>query len=72
MREGGFERKDFAELVKQYTLAKVLAVVAGDNETDGSNLMSQVEETTYNMLVGQAHRHSILNPVINYFFLLLT
>jgi hypothetical protein len=50
-------------LVQQYSFVKVLAAVAADNETDGSNLMSQVEDIAYNMLVGQAHRYSILNPL---------
>ena len=65
MREGGFERKDFDELLVKYDLHQVLALVSGENENDGMNVAEQMELITYNLLSGQAARFARNNPVIN-------
>jgi hypothetical protein len=65
MREGGFERKDFDELLVKYDLHQVLALLSGENENDGMNVAEQMELITYNLLSGQAARFVRNNPVIN-------
>ena len=65
MREGGFERKDFDELLVKYELHQVLALLSGENRNDGKNVAEQMELITYNLLSGQAARFARNNPVIN-------
>ena len=65
MREGGFERKDFDELLVKYDLHQVLALLSGENKNDGRNVAEQMELITYNLLSGQADRFARNNPVIN-------
>ena len=63
MREGGFERSNFRKLVRDYSFVKVLEAVAEDNEIDGSSLMEQVEDKACDMLLGQAFRYALANPL---------
>ena len=64
MREGGFDQKDFTRLLRKYDLEQVLALVGGENEMDGKNLREKMTQITHDMLLGQAARFTMNNPVL--------
>ena len=65
MRTGGFERKDFDELLMTYDLHEVLALVSGECGNDRINVAEQMELITYNLLSAQAARFARKNSAIN-------
>ena len=64
MRENGFEKKDFAKLLKKFELNEVLALVAGEDSFDQRSLKKSLAGVAYRMLQGQATRYSLQNPVL--------
>ena len=64
IREKGFERTDFVELLKKFGLNKVLTLVGGEDKMDQKNLRKSLSNIAYQMLKGQAARYSLQNPVL--------
>ena len=64
MREYGFEKTDFVELLKKFELNEVLALVTGEDSFDQKSLKKSLANVAYRMLLAQATRYSLQNPVL--------
>ena len=68
MKEYGFEKTDFAELLKKFELNEVLAHLAGEDRIDQRSLKKSLASVAYRMLMSQATRYYLQNPEINFLF----
>ena len=64
MRKYGFEKTDFVELLNKFELNEVLAHLAGENRIDKRSLKKSLANVAYRMLLAQATRYSLQNPVL--------